>query len=94
MEPITIEQAKSFTYGIELHHNNLKNADGKSCQRFRLNGRVKTWKRDPNRIEIPIKRGLRECYRITAMELKQFHLSSDCPYCTISNCQICDPTSK
>lgn len=87
---ITIEQAKQLTYGIELHHDNLKNANGKSCQVFRLNGKVKTWKRNPNRIEIPIKRGLYEYYRITEKELNQFHLSSDCPYCTIPNCTICN----
>lgn len=28
---------------------------------IRCNGKVKTWKRDPNRIEIPMKYGFRDC---------------------------------
>jgi hypothetical protein len=33
--------------------------------RVRLNGRVKTWKRDPSRVEIPVKFGLYEAFRVT-----------------------------
>lgn len=33
--------------------------------RVRRNGQVKTWKRDPNRVEIPLKFGMYEAFRIT-----------------------------
>jgi len=54
---ITLEQAKQLNYGQELWHVNLKNAD-KTPMRFRVSGNVKTWKRDANRIRVPLKRGL------------------------------------
>jgi len=54
---ITLNQAKNLTYGNQLHHVSLKNADG-TPQRFRVSGKVKTWKRDSTRIRVPIKRGL------------------------------------
>lgn len=93
--PITIEQAKQLTYGSEIHANDYFNSNG-TCQRFRLNGKVRTWKRDLNRIEIPVKRGLYQYYTITNRELDQFHLVEDCPQlhkltCNDSNCHICNP---
>ena len=57
---ITLEQAKSLTYGNTLYHDTLKIADGKTPMRFRVSGAVKTWKRDENRIRVPLKRGLYE----------------------------------
>lgn len=56
--PITLEQAKQLTYGDILYCNTITNADNKTPARWRVNGQVKTWKRDPNRIQIPIKHGL------------------------------------
>lgn len=35
----------------------------------RLNGKIKTWKRDANRIEVPVKYGLQECYRFDENEI-------------------------
>jgi hypothetical protein len=40
-----------------FHHKVNKNADG-TPQRWRLNGAIKTFKRDPYRIYIPLKHGL------------------------------------
>lgn len=54
---ITLEQAKSLYKGQVLHHVHNRNADG-TPQRWRVNGAVKTWKRDPNRIRVPLKYGL------------------------------------
>ena len=54
---ITIEQAKSLKPGDILHHVTNKNADG-TPQRWKVNGQVKTWKRDTNRVQIPVKFGL------------------------------------
>ena len=54
---ITLEQAKNLQHGNTLHHVTNKNADG-TPQRWRVSGKVKRWKRDPNRIKIPLKYGL------------------------------------
>lgn len=55
---ITLEQAKALQYGDMLYCNTIKMADGKTPARWRVNGKVKTWKTDPYRIEIPLKHGL------------------------------------
>jgi hypothetical protein len=94
--PITIEQAKQLTYRDELHHDSIKNADGKTCARIRINGKVKLWKRNPNRIEIPYKHGLYDHGYLTENNINQFHLIDDCPQlhkmtCNDSNCTICNP---
>ena len=57
--PITLEQAKKLKWRDELWHGTLKNADG-TPMRFRVNGAVKTWKKNPNRIRVPLKHGLYE----------------------------------
>ena len=60
MLPITVDQARSLRHGVTLHHMMLKNADGTPL-RARVNGKVKLWKREPERFEIPLKHGLRDC---------------------------------
>lgn len=55
--PITLEQAKQLNYGDILYHKSITNSDG-TPQRWRVNGKPKTWKRDPNRIKVPLKYGL------------------------------------
>ena len=54
---ITLEQAKGLHHGQILHHVTNKNAD-KTPQRWKVNGKVKTWKRSPERVRIPVKYGL------------------------------------
>ena len=54
---ITLGQAKSLKYGDILHHEVNKNADG-TPQRWRVNGMVKRWKRNRDRIQVPLKYGL------------------------------------
>ena len=54
---ITLEQAKNLKRGDILYHTIHKNADGTS-QRWKVNGKVKTWKRDPSRIEVPVRHGM------------------------------------
>lgn len=55
--PITLSQAKKLKHGQTLYHLAFKNADG-TAQRWRVNGKVKTWKTQPNRVQVPIKHGL------------------------------------
>ena len=54
---ITLEQAKALKNGTILHHVNFKNSDG-TPQRWRVNGKVKTWKTWPDRVKVPLKHGL------------------------------------
>jgi hypothetical protein len=62
--PITLEQAKLLQPGTILNHSNAShNADGTPA-RFKVTS-VKTWKREPDRIQIRVKRGLREHYTWT-----------------------------
>jgi len=57
MTALTLERAKTLTFGTILHHNYNKNYDG-TPQRWKVNGKVKLWKRDPTRFRVPIKHGL------------------------------------
>lgn len=54
---MNIEIAKTLTKGAILHHVTMKNGDG-SPKRCRVNGKVKLWKREPERFELPVKQGL------------------------------------
>ncbi len=77
---LSIEQAKQLKYGDELYTMSLKNSDG-SPQRWRVNGKPKTWKTRPNDVKVPIKRGLRE-YAYAANDgavsnLHEFTLNED-----------------
>ncbi len=68
---MTFDEAKTLAHGQVIHHLHLKNADG-TPQRFRVNGKVRTWKRDPMRIEIPVKRGMYEFGTIVGPTLAFF----------------------
>lgn len=65
---ITLKQAKGLKLGQTLHHVTNKNADG-TPQRWRVNGKPKTWKRDQGRVEVPLKHGLYTYGRLTEDDL-------------------------
>jgi hypothetical protein len=46
---MTIDEAKSLFSGQVIVHKKYKNAD-KTALRARVNGKIKTWKRNPNKI--------------------------------------------
>jgi hypothetical protein len=54
---ISLRQAKRLQLGDILYAVNATNADGTPL-RWRVNGRVKTWKRRPDKVRVPIKHGL------------------------------------
>jgi len=56
---ITVAQAKNLRLGQTLYHTIHRNADG-TPERWRVNGKPKTWKRIPGAVSVPVKRGLRE----------------------------------
>lgn len=53
---MTLREAKKLTPGQIILSKYLKNADG-TPWRWKVNGEVKRWKRDKDRIKIPLKRG-------------------------------------
>ena len=73
---ITIEQAKKLTVGTILYMNNNKNADG-TPTRWKVNGAVKTWKRDPARVKVPLKHGLYDYGYLTEDNLSIFELTEE-----------------
>lgn len=70
---ITLEQAKALKYGDYVHHTSATNADN-TPQRFRVTGKVKTWKTRPNEVKIPIKRGMYEYGYLTEHNINEFSL--------------------
>jgi len=71
---LTLEQAKALRFGQILYHVENRNADG-SAQRWRVNGKVRTWKRSPERVEVPIKHGLYAYGTITPNTLWEFSIT-------------------
>ena len=47
--------------------------------RWRVNGALKLWKRDPARFRLPIKYGLRSCWYIDEFNADLYHWAEDCP---------------
>ena len=76
--PITLEEAKQLKTGQILYHRSLRNAD-EGPQRWKVNGMVKTWKRSPDEIRVPIKRGLYEFDYLTEADVadKIFYLTEE-----------------
>lgn len=64
---ITKELALTLHHGQELWHISRTNADG-SPVRARVNGRCKTWKRQPERFQLPMVHGLKNYF---------FYITSD-----------------
>ena len=77
---ITIEQAKALEHGDILHHNTNKNADH-TCQRWRVTGKVKTWKRDLTRVKVPVKYGMYTHDYVTEYDLDKVSLEKECLNC-------------
>ena len=60
---ITLDEAKKLRPGDILIDQRGK--------RWKVNGQVKTWKRDPNRIRVPLKHGLYVYDALTEREFSQ-----------------------
>ena len=60
---MNIQQAKTLSNRDSIEHKTLKNADGTPL-RARVNGQVKTWKRDTSRFQVPMKHGLYDYFYI------------------------------
>jgi len=70
---ITLEQAKNLKPGDILHQVDAQNADG-TPRRWRVNGQPKVWKRSPERVRVPVKRGLYSYDYVTEADLDKLSL--------------------
>jgi hypothetical protein len=69
-----ISEAKKLKLGQIIYLKNAYNADG-SLARYRINGQVKTWKRNPEKIQVPVKRGLYEFGYLTEENVDRFTIN-------------------
>ena len=70
---ITLVQAMTLKRGDVLEDDKILNKD-RTPQRWRVNGKPKIWKKEPKRVQIPVKRGLFEYSTITEQDLCFFNL--------------------
>lgn len=66
----------AVTRGQTLYSSIYQNADGTPL-RARVNGRLRTWKREPNHYELPVKQGLRNCFYITPESAPYWFVSEE-----------------
>lgn len=71
---LTLERAKRLRYGQTLYHRIYRNADG-SPQRWRVNGKPRTWVTRPDEVVIPVKRGLYEYAHVNEHDLDDYALT-------------------
>lgn len=71
---LTKSQALSLRHGQTLHSVTRKNADG-TPMRVRVNGKVKTWVRNPDAFQIPVKHGLYAYGYVTEQNAAEWELS-------------------
>lgn len=73
---MTREEALQLRHNTWLYHRTRRQSGGQAAFRVRVVGKVRTWKRDPERIEIPIKHGIHNDYgTVTASDLKDWFLT-------------------
>lgn len=81
-------QAKSLCPRDELHYTGVQPCirtvgpkGGVTIQvtTCRVSGQPKTWKRSPERVKVPVKRGLYANAYLTQDDLDDWHLASECP---------------
>jgi len=70
---IKLEHAKLLKHGDIILDSTYKNADGTPA-RWKVNGKVKEWKKDPTKIRIPLKYGLWTYDYLTETNLEGFYL--------------------
>ena len=83
---VTRDQALGLTHGQILHyapvcakHIGPRGGVKVKVERWRVNGKVKTWKTRPADFRVPVKHGLYDYGYLDHGNCKEFHLASDCP---------------
>ena len=73
VEAITLGQAKNLKCGEVVYAIGFYNSDG-TAQRFKVCSKPKTWKRNSERVEVSLKRGLKEHVLLTELCLEEFSI--------------------
>ena len=72
---ISLDQAKGLQYGDTVYHSIQRYSDGSPC-RWVVNGGVKTWRMQANRVKVPIKFGLHSFSYLTENNLPLFCMTA------------------
>lgn len=76
VRPMTRAEIMALSYG---DHPSVLLNDGRLGE-CKINGAIKTWARDPDCVEIPVKYGMYECARFSLAEaLARFVVREDAP---------------
>ena len=78
IEAIKLYQAKNLKAGNVVYAIGYYNSDGRA-QRFKVQGKPKLWKRNDERVEVTLKRGLKEFVLLTELCLDEFSLTEPEP---------------
>jgi hypothetical protein len=73
---MTLAEAKALKRGQIIYMRCWTNADGLPT-RWRVNGMAKTWKRSPERVQVPIKHGLYSYGYLTDTDLNDLCLTEE-----------------
>jgi len=65
---LSVAAVKKLRDGQTVYHREYTQGGGNEPMRFRVVSRVKTWKRDKNRVEVSLRHGLKDNVRITNPE--------------------------
>jgi hypothetical protein len=86
VEHIQLWQAKNLKVGDTVYAIGYFNNDG-STQRFKVQGKPKLWKRNSERVEVSLKRGLKEYVLLTELCLEEFSLVEPEPIQKTTRCK-------
>ena len=71
---ITKDIAVGLQHGAILYHVQVKDSRGNPAK-CRVNGKCKTWKREPSRFRLPVKHGLSNCFYVEPRNAADWVLS-------------------
>lgn len=71
LEPLKLQRAKELKHGEVVY---IRSFFDERIQKWRVNGNVKRWKRQPDRIQIPIKFGIYNFGYITNHNINLFEV--------------------
>ena len=74
---LNLETIFNLKHGDVLH-NLPELATGIGCSRWRVSGKVRRWKRDPERFRVPLKHGLYTYDALLPGDESRVHLESEC----------------
>lgn len=81
MKPLTLAHIRSHIGEFPANYPHIVAHDNShSCNRWRVNGKLRVWKRDADRFELPVKHGLYYYGTITNHNVDSYHCECECPY--------------